>query len=337
MIADRYYYNRLSDKEKALYSTMYKGVTALKREIYFSSAVTQKSFHTVYQALTLDNPHLYYLNQSCMNYSVSVSGTRIFPQYFCTKEQIAEYNSRTEKCVTDIISSLNILHASESDKVKKIHDYIATQIVYDEEALHVSKVDRLVAAHSITGFFGKKRAVCEGISKAAKLLLNAIDVKCICVTGKARHESDGNHEWNLVKINGKPYHFDFTWDILRTQNGYVGYDYYALPDEAIRLDHSDFSNIPLCSSWDENYFVKTKRMFSNTRQMKDFISQKIVKDERIIYFRIHQNAGMSMDKIMSEATQYALQQLSKDVVAWRVATSYNTEQRTGRLVLLPRI
>ncbi|MBE6111684.1 MAG: hypothetical protein E7195_01530 [Peptococcaceae bacterium] len=337
MIADRYYFSRLSEKEKQLYSAFYKGVTALEKEIFVSGAFTQNAVHSVYHALTLDNPHLYYLNQSYMNYTVSAFGVKIFPQYFCSKEQIVEYNRRTEKCVNDIISSLNILYDSESVKVKKIHDYIVTHISYDDEALHVSKVDRLVAAHSITGFFGKQRAVCEGIAKAAKLLLNAVDIKCICVAGKASHESDGNHEWNIVKINGKPYHMDFTWDLLRTQAEHIGYDYYALPDEAIRLDHSDFNNVPVCLSWDENYFVKNQLIFSCSRQMKDYISQKIAKGDRVIYFRMQPEAGKSMEEVMSEATKYTLKHLSRDVVAWRVATSYNQEQRTGRLILIPRL
>ena len=96
MIADRYYFSRLSEKEKQLYSAFYKGVTALEKEIFVSGAFTQNAVHSVYHALTLDNPHLYYLNQSYMNYTVSAFGVKIFPQYFCSKEQIVEYKLRTE-------------------------------------------------------------------------------------------------------------------------------------------------------------------------------------------------------------------------------------------------
>ena len=35
MIADRYYFNRLTPKEKEIYTKLYKGVTALDKEIYF--------------------------------------------------------------------------------------------------------------------------------------------------------------------------------------------------------------------------------------------------------------------------------------------------------------
>lgn len=337
MIADRYYYNRLNEQEKRIYVQFYKGVLNQETQILFPERVSQQSLDKVYQAMTEDNPHLYYLDQCHMKYAFSMFNTKIFPEYLYTKAQINTYNHQIEKQVAEIVTQLDILNATESMKVKKIHDYIAKNIFYDEGARCAINTTPVAAAHSIIGFFMDRKAVCEGIAKAAKILLNTVDVKCIYVSGKGVLEISENHAWNIVKINGKAYHFDFTWNIMGTQRGYISYDYYALPDEAICLDHIGFHDVPVCNAWDENYFVKKQVVFPSVKRMKEYISQKIANDERLIYFKMKSEAGASMENIAQDATNYALQLVSKDVVSWYVATSCNAEQRIVKLILIPRL
>ena len=107
MIADRYYYNRLSEQEKRLYVQFYKGVTAMEKQITFPERVSQQSLDLVYQAMTEDNPHLYYLDQRHMKYAFSTHNTRIFPEYLYTKTQIAEYNYQIENSVAGIVTQLD--------------------------------------------------------------------------------------------------------------------------------------------------------------------------------------------------------------------------------------
>lgn len=44
----------------------------------------------------------------------------------------------------------------------------------------------------IVGVLFYKTAVCEGIAKTFKFLLNALDIKCIVVKGKATDDLSGN-------------------------------------------------------------------------------------------------------------------------------------------------
>lgn len=62
MIAARYYYNRLPSEEKEIYTCLYKGVTALEKEIYVPRAVTPQQVDRVFLGIASDNPHLYYFN-----------------------------------------------------------------------------------------------------------------------------------------------------------------------------------------------------------------------------------------------------------------------------------
>lgn len=62
MITNRYFYNRLSDHEKEIYTALYKGATALQKEIYHPNVVSKETVHRIFNVVTHDNPYLYYFN-----------------------------------------------------------------------------------------------------------------------------------------------------------------------------------------------------------------------------------------------------------------------------------
>ena len=55
-------------------------------------------------------------------------------------------------------------------------------------------------------------ALCEGYAKAFDLLAKELDLPSVLVTGV--DDSNGNHAWNQVKINGDWYNTDVTWENL---------------------------------------------------------------------------------------------------------------------------
>lgn len=67
------------------------------------------------------------------------------------------------------------------------------------------------ASHNILGVFAYHKAQCEGIAKAVKVLLNAVDVKCIVVMGDSvKNGRSVPHAWNIVDIGADPYQLDVT-------------------------------------------------------------------------------------------------------------------------------
>lgn len=48
MRTDRYYYNHLSEQEKDIYTALYKGVTALHKEIYHPNVVSKETVHRIF-------------------------------------------------------------------------------------------------------------------------------------------------------------------------------------------------------------------------------------------------------------------------------------------------
>jgi len=230
------------------------------------------------------------------------------------------------------IKADEVQRCSDLEKEKRIHDYFVQNVVYDHEALHTSKVDRLVAAHSVIGVFAKQRGVCEGISKAAKLLFNTVDMGCIVVSGNASFETHGGHAWNIVKIDGKPYHIDLTWDMANSKAGQINYDYFNLPDIAIRKDHSDFSGVPACDAWDANHFLMSGLYFRDMRQLEAYLMSGIQAGGSDFYFRIA-HEGHGMNQIMGAARDFVLAVAQSKRIRARIISSCNPEQRTGRITL----
>ncbi|MCC8045062.1 MAG: hypothetical protein LIP12_06140 [Clostridiales bacterium] len=191
MIYDYYYFRQLTPTEKTLYLALYNGVIKLQKEIQVPGiSADSDTIDRVYHAITHDCPHLYYFNQSALNLRISKVETIFLPQYFCSPEQVTLYNARLEAAVNRLVRDLRLEYAPESVKVRRVHDYFCENVVYDREALCTENVNRLVAAHSVTGVFARKRAVCEGIAKAVKLLLNAAGMKCIVVSGRSTNETN---------------------------------------------------------------------------------------------------------------------------------------------------
>ena len=63
MTYDRYYYTRLSDREKKIYKTLYNGLTAFAPEIHIPT-LTGFGIDPVriLYAVDMDNPHLFYVD-----------------------------------------------------------------------------------------------------------------------------------------------------------------------------------------------------------------------------------------------------------------------------------
>ena len=100
--------------------------------------------------------------------------------------------NKTDKCKTDL------------EKAIVVHDHLCETISYSENHYEIT-------AHDIEGAILEKRAVCEGYSLAYKYYMNRLGIPCNVIEGVA----GASHAWNQIKINGKWYLVDVTWDDSR--------------------------------------------------------------------------------------------------------------------------
>ena len=243
MIIDRYYYSRLNESEKSIYRVIYDGVKSHKKIIPLpiKGECPAELFNRVFMAITRDNPLIYYLNQSAYNVAKDNCGhIALCPQYFLSEDKVKHYNHKIQNAVNSLIAQLDLLTATDYEKVKKVHDWMCQNIEYDEKGKDLTDLSRVILSHNIMGVFSHHRAQCEGIAKAVKVLLNSVDVKCIVVTGDAKSQKEnGPHAWNIVSIERTPYQLDVTWDIGATSGfkGMVAYDYFNITDELMGMEH----------------------------------------------------------------------------------------------------
>ena len=240
MIVDRYFYGRLPENEKIVYKEIYQGCMEHKDIIPLSASEEEisKSYARIMGAVTDDNPLLYFVNQSVSDFGIDGNGNvAVLPQYFFKPENVSKYNSKIQDAANRLIQSLKLTEGDELDKVRKVHDYMCTNIKYDYDGSDMRNLRNFIFSHNIMGVFANKKAQCEGIAKAAKVLLNAVDVKCIFVCGKAKDEKGGmaDHAWNIVKIGENAYHLDITMDIGACPEGSIAYDYFNITDMIIIL------------------------------------------------------------------------------------------------------
>lgn len=121
-----------------------------------------------------------------------------------------------------ILYSINSDGDDTVEKLSKIHDYIALNVIYDSELLQLSN-DPQNSYSDLSGFRGFNlegalldgKAVCDGITKAFMLLARMEGIECIRVTGE--NADNVGHAWNKVKIENTWYNIDVTGDDILTE------------------------------------------------------------------------------------------------------------------------
>ncbi len=269
MILDYYYYKSLNAKEKQAYKEIHSGIQNYLDSICLANkGYTEDEIQRIFTAITLDNPHLFYLDQQRIMTRISAVQVEVIPFYYYDKLTSDKYGKTVQKAVNKIMQQAHVEGKSDFEKVKILHDILANNVEYDFDALNTKNKQSEIFAHNILGVFLKKKAVCEGIAKAFKILLNVADVKCIVVIGNAAlHGKYEPHAWNIVNIKGQACHLDSTWDVCNSKDGQINYDYFNVTDEDIIKDHSDYSGVPKCSTSRYNYFENSLGRLPNTKTL----------------------------------------------------------------------
>ena len=120
----------------------------------------------------------------------------------------------------EILKELDIENKTDYERIAAIHDYICDSTEY-EAAADGENIRRTAYGALIEG-----KAVCQGYSLALyRLLLEAgIDNRIIFGQGIEPAGAAGSHTWNIVKLYGKYYYIDPTWDDATSSH-----DYFLVP------------------------------------------------------------------------------------------------------------
>lgn len=147
-----------------------------------------------------------------------------------------------KKKVLSISNELQLSQISDEWAVASVHNYIALHTDYDQ-AKHPKR-----KSYTAYGALVNGKAVCSGYSTACELLLKTAGVPCRIITSNKM-----DHAWNIVKLKGKWYHMDITWDDpYVNKKNYVSYRFFLKTDKELKSDkkspHYGWSSSVKCTS-----------------------------------------------------------------------------------------
>ena len=215
-----------------------------ERQIFNDAVIS--NMKNALDTLLMDNPELFWFDEFNLkfgtvqteqynffkrNYTVTLTGFNLMPVYYESYESIddvMEYKAKLEKAVEDIPEQVD----SRYEQLKHIHDYICKFTTYDLDAPF---------APSAIGAIVEPGVVCEGYSKAFKLICDSLDIPCVVVIGNFDDESRTAHMWNYVQMeDGLWYAVDVTWDDLNDDaNGNIlKYEYFMKGSKSFNVKHT---------------------------------------------------------------------------------------------------
>ena len=125
-----------------------------------------------------------------------------------------ETTEEQEKALKDkadaILAKLNLDGASDYEKVRAIYNYICSNVTYDYDHLNDDsyRLKYTAYAAAVNG-----TAVCSGVADLFYYLATAAGLE-------ARITINDVHAWNVVKVDGRYYYLDPTWDLGLKESEY---------------------------------------------------------------------------------------------------------------------
>ena len=222
---------------KTAYEKVLEGVLNCEEEIDLQSYGLEASeFHEIYSDLMHNEPMLFHATGS-YSYGVEYGSDKvryILPEYSMSK---SEYNSAREFVDSEIERILSLVPQglNEVETALFLHDYLATNLEYDLD----------LKIYDIYNALKNGKCVCMGYALLYDELLTRIGIENYAVNSP--YESI-NHMWNEIKVDGKWYHVDVTWDD-------------PIADRFGRVDHTNFLTCDSCTKTNHDdciYYTKNQ-------------------------------------------------------------------------------
>ena len=183
----------LEEAAEYIYQEMVKKSAAINVEKY---GIQKSQIKDVVIGAINDHPELYYV-QTAFGYKSYASGivVEVEPTYTEGLDDAA-FRVGLQEALASVQPGM-----TELERAIALHDYVVLNCEYDTAG------NKPRTSYSAYGVLADGKAVCQGYALTYKLLLNKAGIECYMVTSE-----DMNHAWNLVKLDGKFYQVDTTWD-----------------------------------------------------------------------------------------------------------------------------
>lgn len=209
--------------------------------------ISLEEIQTVMDAYGRDYTYHFWLGNS---YSISYASQddirKILPSYILSGSALDQARDQFNAAAEEVLSGIQA-GMTEYEKELYLHDTLAQRVSYVQAG----------NAHNAYGALVEGLAVCEGYAEAFQYLLHRAGIQSFLIEGASNPPSGGAqipHAWNAVKIDGKFYQVDVTWD---DQGEDIYHSYFNLTESRMLEDHvitaTEFA-LPVCDSTEAFYF-----------------------------------------------------------------------------------
>ena len=131
------------------------------------------------------------------------------------------------KKINEILAKI-LPNMTDAQKIRVVHDELIKLVSYGGMSS--------TSAGDIRGAFIAFKIICDGYAQALHLLFQRIGLESIYIVGET---SQGLHAWTKVKLDGKWYNVDPTWnDPMLGSDIDIRYDYFLMGDPEFSKNHT---------------------------------------------------------------------------------------------------
>ena len=264
---ERYGYSTLTAEEKKLYDDIVAGIEGLRYKICDEDDYTLEEWSKIYGLVYMQEPRLFYMNAKL----------KVGKLFYLTKDAAAinEMQKSIDAVADKLVAEANG-KSTTFEKLKVFHDYLVLNSTFelkDEITNYNATIYNAFGSGEPQG-----NIQCAGYAKAMQYLCDKAGIVSMVVTGETNQGQ--SHAWNVIDIDGKWYNLDATWDdpILNTPNyKNIRYNFFLVPDAGIHNithmhvgqkkmssgNYITYITPPACVDNDQNYFVKTGKVYSD--------------------------------------------------------------------------
>lgn len=278
----KYYYNKLNNEQKRIYISIVKGVNEEKKDIdlgFFTNGLDEfkECVTKAMYAYMADNAEVFYVaseySLEFKDYLISRKGIAHI-KYTATGKELKDQKQVLENKIKTILSEIIKDNMNDYEKELAIHDYLVSNIEYYS---HVSMSEIPDEKHLAYSAIVKNSAVCDGIAKAFKILMNRENIDCIVTMGTSDKEP---HAWNIVKLDNEYYHVDLTANGLKVDGKMLGLTthlYFNLTDTEISKTSQQDTEFekPRCLGTRYDYYKQTGLYIDSNLNFKGRLSNII--------------------------------------------------------------
>ncbi len=292
-----YLREQLEASEREIYDRLTEGLKKYEKKIS-TAPCSDEAIQRLWELVKRNEPELFYVDFKTLDCGFSSRTLIIQPVYLYPKAECEAMAGKLEQKMDQVLAGYG--GSTEAEATEYVHDWLAENVRYDYAAAQTQNVPEAV---SIVGGLVKEYAVCEGIAKTVRYLLQPLGVEALVVSGEAdvpegnTGMEGGRHSWNLNRIEGKIYHMDVTWDLKETTPlNRVLHTFCNLDDGSVIMSHDwDLVAYPKATDMVQNYYMRRGCYIRSRLAFGRYVEQCISRGEDVISVKFDATAGFPDD------------------------------------------